>query len=573
MAYQVLYRKYRPASFDEVVGQEYIVKTLKNAIAKNQISHAYLFSGPRGTGKTSLAKLFAKTINCTGENKPCGECDNCKEALNNTHPDIIELDAASNNSIDNIRDIISKVKYPPLFGKYKVYIIDEVHMLSTSAFNALLKTLEEPPANVIFILATTEPQKIIPTVLSRCQRYNFSKIPADKMKKRVIEILEKENIPYEESAVDEIINLSDGGMRDVLSILEQVLSYGNYELHEEDVLHIYGLLRTSDKVEVLKNLKQNNINSVITTIRKMYHEGVDITRLTQDIIRIFKDAIIYEDTHNESLLSLINKSDAEDINTLYTHDEKINDIDNMIKTMESYRNAKDVLSYFEISLLKMVNYVPSVNSVPVIENKPIKSAPQAEKPAVKESKVEVPAVTKDEEVKKEEVFDIKETIETEITETKDNFKTIDTDPLFLLSIVLEANKDEKLQDIAIYHNLSEYGNNPDTRKYFNLLKGTEIMASSKDAIIFVARNDMQMEDINDLENNKELYYFLKKEYQIDKMIYGINETIKDQLFNMYRNKSSYNITKCHITRYDEVNTEETFESKLKGIFGDIRIEE
>lgn len=573
MAYQVLYRKYRPASFDEVVGQEYIVKTLKNAITKNQISHAYLFSGPRGTGKTSLAKLFAKTINCTGENKPCGECDNCKETLNNTHPDIIELDAASNNSIDNIRDIISKVKYPPLFGKYKVYIIDEVHMLSTSAFNALLKTLEEPPANVIFILATTEPQKIIPTVLSRCQRYNFSKIPADKMKKRVIEILEKENIPYEESAVDEIINLSDGGMRDVLSILEQVLSYGNYELHEEDVLHIYGLLRTSDKVEVLKNLKQNNINSVITTIRKMYHEGVDITRLTQDIIRIFKDAIIYEDTHNDSLLSLINKSEAEAINTLYTHDEKINDIDNMIKVMESYRNAKDVLSYFEISLLKMVNYVPSVNSVPVIENKPIKSAPQAEKPAVKELKVEVPAVTKDEEVKKEEVFDIKETIETEITETKDNFKTIDTDPLFLLSIVLEANKDEKLQDIAIYHNLSEYGNNPDTRKYFNLLKGTEIMASSKDAIIFVARNDMQMEDINDLENNKELYYFLKKEYQIDKMIYGINETIKDQLFNMYRNKSSYNITKCHITRYDEVNTEETFESKLKGIFGDIRIEE
>ena len=393
------------------------------------------------------------------------------------------------------------------------------------------------------------------------------------MKKRVIEILEKENIPYEESAVDEIINLSDGGMRDVLSILEQVLSYGNYELHEEDVLHIYGLLRTSDKVEVLKNLKQNNINSVITTIRKMYHEGVDITRLTQDIIRIFKDAIIYEDTHNDSLLSLINKSDAEAINTLYTHDEKINDIDNMIKTMESYRNAKDVLSYFEISLLKMVNYVPSVNSVPVIENKPVKSAPKVEKPAVKESKVEVPAVTKDEEVKKEEVFDIKETIETEIIETKDNFKTIDTDPLFLLSIVLEANKDEKLQDIAIYHNLSEYGNNPDTRKYFNLLKGTEIMASSKDAIIFVARNDMQMEDINDLENNKELYYFLKKEYQIDKMIYGINETIKDQLFNMYRNKSSYNITKCHITRYDEVNTEETFESKLKGIFGDIRIEE
>ena len=222
MNYQVLYRTYRPNKFSEVVGQEHIVKTLKNSIKNNKIAHAYLFAGPRGTGKTTIAKIFAKAINCSGYiNEPCDECESCISIAKGTNPDVLELDAASNNGVDEIRNIINEVTYPPTVSKYKVYIIDEVHMLTVQAFNALLKTLEEPPEHVVFILATTDPQKIIPTVLSRCQRFNFSKLTKFQIVDKMKEVLDKENLAYEEEALKEIATLADGGMRDALSLLEQ----------------------------------------------------------------------------------------------------------------------------------------------------------------------------------------------------------------------------------------------------------------------------------------------------------------------------------------------------------------
>ena len=224
MAYKALYRTYRPSTFDEVAGQEHIVKTLKNALATGTLAHAYLFAGPRGTGKTTMAKLLAKALNCDeGIGHQCNKCKNCKAIIDGTHPDVLELDAASNNGVDEIRDLIDKVKYGTILGRYKVYIIDEVHMLSTGAFNALLKTLEEPPEHVIFILATTEPHKILPTILSRCQRYDFTKLSDKDIKNRLKSVLEKEGVTYNEEAIDIIISLADGGMRDALSILDQVL--------------------------------------------------------------------------------------------------------------------------------------------------------------------------------------------------------------------------------------------------------------------------------------------------------------------------------------------------------------
>ena len=246
MAYKSLYRTYRPQTFKDVAGQEAIITTLKHAIDEKKIAHAYLFCGPRGTGKTTVAKLLAKAVNCTGDPKPCGECENCKQIENGTHPDVIEIDAASNNGVEEVRSLIDKVKYAPTQGQYKVYIIDEVHMMSPGAFNALLKTLEEPPAHVIFILATTEPHKILPTIISRCQRFDFTRLTDQEMVQRMQYVFKEEGKTYDDGSLELIARLANGGMRDALSILEQCLAYNDDHLSINDIHTIYGIVSMDD---------------------------------------------------------------------------------------------------------------------------------------------------------------------------------------------------------------------------------------------------------------------------------------------------------------------------------------
>ncbi|MCR6098440.1 DNA polymerase III subunit gamma/tau [Salipaludibacillus agaradhaerens] len=294
MSYQALYRVWRPTQLTDVVGQEHITKTLKNALLQEKLSHAYLFTGPRGTGKTSAAKIISKSINCEKApvDEPCNECATCKGIQDGSIVDVMEIDAASNNGVDEIRDIRDKVKFAPSAARYKVYIIDEVHMLSTGAFNALLKTLEEPPPHVIFILATTEPHKIPLTIISRCQRFDFKRISAHAMLKRMEEILESSDVQVDEDALALIARASEGGMRDALSLLDQAISYADETVTQEDVLSIIGAVSQQLLYRVIEAIYSGDVADGLQAVDELMKEGKDPNRFVEDLIFFLRDVLM-----------------------------------------------------------------------------------------------------------------------------------------------------------------------------------------------------------------------------------------------------------------------------------------
>lgn len=302
MAYQALYRKWRPRDFESVVGQAAITDTLKNAIKRGTISHAFLFAGPRGTGKTSCAKIFAKALNCLNlqDGEPCNECENCQTADNGSMPDIMEIDAASNNGVDEIREIRDKVKYAPTQGKYKVYIIDEVHMLSIGAFNALLKTLEEPPEHVVFILATTELQKVPATIISRTQRYSFKRISQSDLTNRMRYILDQEQIKYEDAALKVIAQVADGGMRDALSILDQLLSYETDEINYHDALEITGFAAKEQIEQILLAILGQDTQAALTKTQESINNGASSKNILDELIDMATNSLIINKAGQEN---------------------------------------------------------------------------------------------------------------------------------------------------------------------------------------------------------------------------------------------------------------------------------
>ena len=354
MAYQALYNKYRPQTFEEVVGQKSVVATLKNAIKEDKIAHAYLFCGPRGTGKTTMARLFSKALDCKeGLGHQCLKCDSCRAIAKGEHPDIIEIDAASNSTVDSVRQLIDNVSYQPIMSRYKVYIIDEVHNMSNSAFNALLKTLEEPPAFVVFILCTTEPQKIIPTILSRVQRFDFSKVSREDLVFNMKRVLDSEGIAYEEEALSALASLSDGGVRDSLSLLDQLVSYSDDKITVEDVDTLFGLLSIKDELRLVAMIEQRKTDECLRLVREKYEKGMDVLRLHDDLITIFKDLAIYQATKDSSLLVRLTGKDCESLAlplvTLRWH------IDELLKARREYRHSESLLGNLELCLMALTD--------------------------------------------------------------------------------------------------------------------------------------------------------------------------------------------------------------------------
>lgn len=363
MPYKALYRTYRPFTFEEVAGQQQIIQTLRNALTLNKLSHAYLFTGPRGTGKTTMAKLFAKALNCEqGLGKQCNSCENCQAINDNAHPDVIEIDAASNNGVDEVRDLIEKVKYSPIKGQHKVYIIDEVHMMTSGAFNALLKTLEEPPAHVIFILATTDPHKIIPTILSRCQRYDFSKVSSSDIYVRLVEILKKETITYEERALQWLIHLADGGVRDALSMLDQIIAYAGNHIEEKHILDLFGLISVTNKIDLLTMIALSEHDRLLTQIQGFESSGVDLKRLVDDLIQLLKDVLIYLRTQNSDLLVLLTVEEVNHLLDIIDYSLLSTLIQWMMQLQGQLKSASSIRTYIEIAFLDFSHKMKEMNT-------------------------------------------------------------------------------------------------------------------------------------------------------------------------------------------------------------------
>ena len=471
MKYQALYRKYRPKTFDDVYGQQIVVQTLKNVIKNNKLTHAYLFVGPRGTGKTSIAKIFAKTINCLHpeDGLSCEKCDICVSNNSNENVDIIEMDAASNNGVDEIREIRNHITLLPTVSKYKIYIIDEVHMLTTGAFNALLKTLEEPPEHIIFILATTEPHKIPLTIMSRCQSFEFKPIPVATIKERLKYICAQENINIDDKSLNLIAEESNGGLRDAVSMLDQLNAYADGNIKYEDVLLLNGRINDNEIEKFMTEMVNDDLNSAFTKIESWQEEGKNFIYICEDFIRFLRNELIkFKLENNSNIVNLIGENKIIEVIMI------LNKISNDMKI------SKDKKVLFDVTIINITNILKNKQ---MFENNTYTS---------KNIKIENKTPEKVE-IKEEKP----QTMEVPIKETK-NYTLYDE----LMNIRLNntlgiADKKSKIEYENAVENLKNDISDLNKLKIINLLDDTKITAGSKDGIILTTDSDNILHDLYD----------------------------------------------------------------------------
>lgn len=586
MAYQALYRKYRPTNFDEVVGQTHIIQTLKNAIVQNRIAHAYLFCGPRGTGKTSIAKIFAKTLNCTNnQDAPCGVCENCKMAANGSHPDIIEIDAASNNGVDEVRNLIDKVKYAPMQGKYKIYIIDEVHMMTSGAFNALLKTIEEPPAHVIFIFATTEPNKVLPTIISRCQRFDFNKVSMHDIKYRLSVVCKNEGIEIDENGLTLIAQLADGGMRDALSILDQCVAYCSSHIDVNDIRKIYGVVTSEDIGKLFYSVYKKDVDSFVKDIQKYSDMGMDIKRLTADFIHMLKDSLILDYSENSTLVSDMNKDMIRKYFKLASINFRIKCMEELMDTYNKYTYASNALDYLESSLLKISSYsYESKTHIIDSDHNDFKEVEEEENYETSyddtsdDSDIIEKNTQKDDNngvLEKSEISDVsRETLKQ--SENKNN-KIILNDE-FVIQLLVGATKMERSIDTNKFNNIGQFISSLEFGKYAATLRNSTIMASGSNYIVVCVSSEIFAKQINEFELNYGYEDFMEVLLGKAKKVFALDKTQQSRVLDEFKERMiSGNLPEpfqVHLKRKDaESENNMSIEDHMKSLFPNIEIKE
>ena len=586
MAYQALYRKYRPTNFDEVVGQTHIIQTLKNAIVQNRIAHAYLFCGPRGTGKTSIAKIFAKTLNCTNsQDAPCGVCENCKMAANGSHPDIIEIDAASNNGVDEVRNLIDKVKYAPMQGKYKIYIIDEVHMMTSGAFNALLKTIEEPPAHVIFIFATTEPNKVLPTIISRCQRFDFNKVSMHDIKYRSSVVCKNEGIEIDENGLTLIAQLADGGMRDALSILYQCVAYCSSHIDVNDIRKIYGVVTSEDIGKLFYSVYKKDVDSFVKDIQKYSDMGMDIKRLTADFIHMLKDSLILDYSENSTLVSDMNKDMIRKYFKLAPINFRIKCMEELMDTYNKYTYASNALDYLEASLLKISSYsYESKTHIIDSDHNDFKEAEEEENYETSyddtsdDSDIIEKNTQKDDNngvLEKSEISDVSR--ETLKQSENTNNKIILNDE-FIIQLLVGATKMERSIDTNKFNNIGQFISSLEFGKYAATLRNSSIMASGSNYIVVCVSSEIFAKQINEFELNYGYEDFMEVLLGKAKKVFALDKTQQSRVLDEFKERMiSGNLPEPYQVRLKRKDAESennmSIEDHMKSLFPNIEIKE